>query len=50
MIIGKQDPFNFDPSETLFYQLQTLRAPVRLIEFQGGHVLNEDTLLKALQN
>lgn len=49
IVIGKEDQFNFDPSESLFHSLKALKAPVRLIEFQGGHVLDKDSLLKALQ-
>ena len=49
LIVGKQDQFNFDPAESLFHRLKDLSAPVTLIEFDGGHVLDEQSLLKALQ-
>ena len=47
LMIGKLDQYNFDPSESLFHQFQSLNAPVQLIEFQGGHTLDEGALLKA---
>lgn len=48
LVIGKQDQFNYDPSESWFQSLQRLKAQVQLIEFEGGHELNQDALLKAL--
>jgi hypothetical protein len=49
LVIGKQDQFNYDPEESLFYKLQSNRAPVRLIEFDGGHTLDFNSLLEALK-
>lgn len=50
LVIGKQDKFNFDPSELLFKNFQKLNAPVQLIEFDGGHELNQDALEVALKS
>jgi len=49
LIVGKQDRFNFDPSEELFHQLKKLKAPIKLIEFQGGHILHQTSILSALK-
>ena len=48
LVIGKQDPFNYDPKEEFFHELQSSKAPVRLIEFDGGHSLELNSLIEAL--
>ena len=50
LIIGKQDQFNFDPTQSLFHRLKDLKAPANLIEFDGGHILDENSLLKAFES